>query len=226
MNKKLNILSTSRKNTQGSILGSTLFNIFFNDILDDLDTTENALFADDLASWKTSPYIKIINMRLQTFLDNFQPKFDATRIYYAPNHQCHLYRPVAYDIDLCAGLGNSTRFDYLFSESTDEQKIKSISLLQAAKSEVIPLLKQSPPRWSSSQARKLQIDKHDVQSWVVSKLHGDGSSQALLFELGETFVQISGVGVSTEQLIAFAQSLEPVDSKANQLHVFMPLIQN
>ena len=72
---------------QGSVLGPTLFNIFFNDILDDLDTTENALFADYLANWKTSPYIQIINKRLQTFLDNLDEWIYGWRFFYVTHLQ-------------------------------------------------------------------------------------------------------------------------------------------
>lgn len=67
-----NELSTSKSIyagvPQGSILGPTLFNLFFNDISEYFSNNRLynlALFADDLATWTTSPYVKIIEKNLQ-----------------------------------------------------------------------------------------------------------------------------------------------------------------
>ena len=60
---------------QGSVLGPNLFNLYFDDIQTNLTTTQNALYADDLAAWKSSPYLQIINKRLQTFVTNMQDWF-------------------------------------------------------------------------------------------------------------------------------------------------------
>ena len=58
---------------QGSIIGPLLFNIYFNSIASEITKnryTKLALYADDLATWIASPYIKIINKQLQLVLNN------------------------------------------------------------------------------------------------------------------------------------------------------------
>lgn len=52
---------------QGSVLGPTLFNLFFNDISSKFINSNHslALFADDLSTWYASPYHTIIEKNLQ-----------------------------------------------------------------------------------------------------------------------------------------------------------------
>ncbi len=54
---------------QGSVLGPLLFNLFFNDIADE-KCTELGLFADDLSAWHRSRHLKMIEKKLQEYLDN------------------------------------------------------------------------------------------------------------------------------------------------------------
>ncbi|CAF1024093.1 unnamed protein product [Brachionus calyciflorus] len=54
---------------QGSVLGPILFNIFFNDVIENIKNVNPALFADDIAVWTSSNLISVINLRLQKFLD-------------------------------------------------------------------------------------------------------------------------------------------------------------
>ena len=58
---------------QGSVLGPTLFNIFFNDISEiKEDKTELGMFADDVITWARHHNIKFIEKKLQTNLKNIQ----------------------------------------------------------------------------------------------------------------------------------------------------------
>ena len=60
---------------QGSILGPLLFNIYFNSIVKQVMSNKYAniaLYADDLATWVFSPYVKIINKQLQLILNSIQ----------------------------------------------------------------------------------------------------------------------------------------------------------
>lgn len=66
---------------QGSVLGPVLFNIFFNDIETVCKTvTEMALFADDLSAWYSSVNPKMIQLKLQIFLDNLHQWLSKWRL--------------------------------------------------------------------------------------------------------------------------------------------------
>ena len=54
---------------QGSGLGPVLFNIFFDDILKNLDKLEKALYADDLSLRVISKSLEYIRIKLQSGLD-------------------------------------------------------------------------------------------------------------------------------------------------------------
>ena len=74
--KHENLTSTTRPIQtgvpQGSVLGPILFNLFFNDV-SAIDTNVNqALFADDISVWSISKHIKVINLRLQSYLDQLE----------------------------------------------------------------------------------------------------------------------------------------------------------
>ncbi|CAF0713695.1 unnamed protein product [Brachionus calyciflorus] len=54
---------------QGSVLGPTLFNIYFNNIVNVLKDVDIALYADDLSFWVASTSVKYINLKLQQNLE-------------------------------------------------------------------------------------------------------------------------------------------------------------
>ena len=60
---------------QGSVLGTILFLIFFNDIVKKEKKPaepEMALFADDLGAWVASRSLKVIQIRLQLIIDHIE----------------------------------------------------------------------------------------------------------------------------------------------------------
>lgn len=60
---------------QGSVLGPILFIIYFNDITQcnqNINQLNQALFADDVCAWTTSRQPKIIQTKLQSYLNNVQ----------------------------------------------------------------------------------------------------------------------------------------------------------
>jgi hypothetical protein len=57
---------------QGSVLGPLLFNIFINDIIEQITTTDKGLFADDLSIWVTNPRIEIVEKNLQLAINEIE----------------------------------------------------------------------------------------------------------------------------------------------------------
>ena len=73
---------------QGSILGPLLFNIYFNTI--SVAILKNkyaklAMFADDVAIWVASPFIKIINKQLQLIMGEIEEWMNKWRMVVSTN---------------------------------------------------------------------------------------------------------------------------------------------
>ncbi|CAF0980674.1 unnamed protein product [Brachionus calyciflorus] len=73
MVRKANCLSNAQNIQtgvpQGSVFGPTLFNIYFNDIVNVLKDVDIALYADDLSFWVASTNVNYINLKLQQNLE-------------------------------------------------------------------------------------------------------------------------------------------------------------
>lgn len=164
----------------------------------------------------------------QQIIASFPAKQHQGRLYVAPEHECHLHRPLSYDFDLCAGLGQTVRFEYTFWSADDYSDLQSINLLQGNATEVTALLKQSPPRWQSISPIKANIGGQLQEAWFTPALHGDSNVNALLFEKQGTFIQVSGYKTSEDQLIKFAESLSPLQSSNTNFthHVYVPFVSH
>ncbi len=163
----------------------------------------------------------------QSGLQQMKLAYHSQRTYFAPEHPCHLERPLAYDFGLCAGLDKTVRFQYFFSNAAKENDFASVDVLLGQKSDVVPMLQQALPTWESSQPITLTIADNPVSGWQISGVHGDTQRNVLMFEYGDTFVQLSGYKVSNADLIQLSQSLVPVkgDSVQGAFKLYMPLVQ-
>ena len=151
------------------------------------------------------------------------------RIYFAPQNSCHRYLPLAFDFDLCAGLGQTTRLEYMFWSSEDQRNLKAVSILQGKAEEIVPLLKQTPPRWHVSMPVTLDVKGQLVEGWSVPALHGNQNTKALMFELEGTFIQIGGFSTTLDELVMVAENLQHTSSVSPsatiEIHrVFIPLV--
>jgi len=162
----------------------------------------------------------------QAGLQQMKLAYHSQRTYFAPEHSCHLERPLAYDFGLCAGLGKTVRFQYFFSNAPQENDFASVDVLLGKKSEVVPMLQKALPTWEASQPITLTIADNPVSGWQISGVHGDPQRNTLVFEYGDTFVQLSGYKVSSNDLIQLSQHLVPVNDDAFQgaFTLYMPLV--
>ncbi|MCX6048351.1 MAG: hypothetical protein NT075_24885 [Chloroflexi bacterium] len=163
----------------------------------------------------------------EAVLQRFEPKISKTRIYYNPTRQCHLDRTLAFDFELCAGLGQTVKLEYLFSNLATYEDIKSVFVSQGPASEVIPMLQKSLPDWQASEPFTLNIGEKQVQGWTLSINNGDQKSIALLFNLNGTMVQVSGYKATIDELKAVAENLTPIPhaNSSRDGRIFIPFVQ-
>ena len=155
-------------------------------------------------------------------LDRLDQDHQGLRIYYTPTHKCHLARPLAYDFDLCAGLGGTVRLDYILWSQEDYSDAQSIQVSLGPASVIVPLLRQAPPRWLSSRPVALSIQGQPTTAWLVSALRGDPGITALLFVVEGVFVQLTGDGIETETLVQVAETMLIVAPA--RARIFLPKI--
>jgi hypothetical protein len=148
------------------------------------------------------------------------------RYYFAPQQKCHLDRPLSFDFTLCAGLGESVWLNYTFWTEKDFSDLKTLDIRQGPSDTVVSMLQKSPPRWVSSTAYPFTIDNQPVQAWFIPALHGNATISALMFTWRGTFLQISGIDLSQEELTSVVESLKPVYGELDNLHrFFVPYLQ-
>ncbi len=143
------------------------------------------------------------------------------RVYFTPTAECHLARPLAYDFDLCAGLDGTVRVDDIQWSRSDFSDARGIQTSLGSASVIVPLLRQAPPRWSSSRAISLTVDGQPVTAWLASGFRGD--NHALMFEFRGAFVQLSGYGVDPQVLVQIAEAMEVLPG--HRFRIFLPEVE-
>ncbi len=160
----------------------------------------------------------------------------ATTIYHSVS-PCALQGP-EYEFEICAGNDDTVSIRYVFEQveqagqgdktaNTDEPP--AITITQGEKESVVQHLQKALPSWLESEPAQVSVLGRSLPAWRIPFFaRVPYRSGAILFEIDETFVQVTGYGVSMDTLMRATEQLQLAtstdSSSQSPSNIYLPLV--